>query len=409
MRTSLLLAAIWLAISTTGPPAPTLAQAGGPDSALDRALDDLDSGRVFEAVEGLTEIVREDPTASAAYFYLSIIYTDMGQLEMARDFLERALDLDPDEGKFHYQLGIILHRDDDRVAARSALQAAVDLGMGSDEAAAWREIGDVHVLLLERESAFKAYQRAVELQPENARNRLALGQFYLDRNESEAALTHLGAAVELDPALEGAHATLGVALRRSGDTDAAIRTLGRGIEINPADQKSRYALAQTLMASGHENEARNLIDAYRQLEARIRGANTALDEGTRHFEDGNLAEARRLFEDAVVLAPNYSAAHQTLGEVLLAGGELEEAVTALEQAVRLNPLNAGAYFSLGAARYRTGEFEEALEVTRRAIVLDLGDARYPRQLGEILLRLRRDAEARTAFENAVRLEPDPVN
>jgi tetratricopeptide (TPR) repeat protein len=238
MRTSLLIAAIWLA------PTLALAQAGG----LDSALDDLDSGRVFEAVEGLTEIVRDDATASAANFYLSIIYTDIGQLEMARDFLVRALDIDPDESKFHYQLGSILNRTGDRVAAQSAFQNAVDLGMGGDEAAPWREIGDVLVLLVEREAALEAYQSAVELQPENARNRLALGGSYLDRNELEAALTHLRRAVELDRILNGAHATLGLALRRGGYTDDAIEILRRGIETNSADQKFRYALAQSLMA-----------------------------------------------------------------------------------------------------------------------------------------------------------------
>jgi Tfp pilus assembly protein PilF len=57
------------------------------------------------------------------------------------------------------------------------------------------------------------------------------------------------------------------------------------------------------------------MDAYSLLETRIREANTALDEGTQHFEDGNLTEARRLLEDAIVRAP-----HQTLGAVFLAGG-----------------------------------------------------------------------------------------
>jgi tetratricopeptide (TPR) repeat protein len=372
-------------------------------------LNALGSGRVFEAVEGLTRIVRDDPTASAAYFYLSVIYTGTGQLEMARDLVERALDTDPDEGKFHYQLGIILNRSDDRVAARASLKQAIDLGMDGDEAAAWRELGDVHALLLERDAAFQAFQRAVELGPEDARNRLALGQFYLDRNEAGEALAHLGAAVELDPTLDGAHAALGVALGRSGYTDAAIRTFGRGIEINSADQKSLYSLAQTLMANGQDIEARDVMETYSQLETRISSANRAIDGGTQYFEDGDLTEARLLLDEAVVLAPNYSAAHQTLGEVILAAGEPEGAVTVLEQAVVLNPLSAGAYFSLGAAHHQTGQFEEALEVTRKAILLDDRDARYQRQLGEILIRLSREVEAQRAFENASRLELGQVD
>ena len=254
MRTSLVLTAIWLVTGTASPA--TAAQADGADAPLARALTDLNSGRVYEAVDGLTAIVEADPSAGTAHFYLSVIHTEAGQLDTARAFIERALDGHPEEGKFHYQLGVVLHRGDDRVAARSALRDALDLGMDGDEAAAWRELGDVHVLLLERDAAREAYRKAVELEPGNARNRLAMGQFLLDQHESEAALEHLRAAVDLDPGLDGTHAGLGMALGRAGDTDAAIKTLRRGVEIDPADQTSRYALAQSLMAAGRTNEAR---------------------------------------------------------------------------------------------------------------------------------------------------------
>ncbi len=390
MRASLLFAAFGLVTGTAQPS--TAAQTGGGDRPLVRALDDLNSGRVFEAVEGLTGMVQADPAASNAYFYLSVIHTEAGQLDMARGFIERALDGQPEEGKFHYQLGVILHRSDDRVAARSALRNALELGMDGDEAAAMRELGDVHVLLLEHGAALEAYRNAVELEPGDARNRLALGQYYLDQHESEAALEHLRAAAELDPNLDGALAGLGVALRRMGDIEAAIETLRGGVDINPADQTSRYALAQSLAAAGRIVEARNQEEAYRQLETRISASNAALDAGARRFEAGDLAEARRLFEEAVALAPNYSAGHRDLGRVLLADGEPESARAALERAVLLNPLNADAYYNLGTALRRVGRMGAAFEAARRATVLDGGNARYRRQLVEI----RREMEPEPA-------------
>jgi tetratricopeptide (TPR) repeat protein len=64
---------------------------------------------------------------------------------------------------------------------------------------------------------------------------------------------------------------------------------------------------------------------------------------------GRLAEAGKLYEQALTVKPAYAEAHNNLGVILQAEQKLDEAITHFREAVRLNPSYALAKENLAAA------------------------------------------------------------
>ncbi len=380
------------------------AQMGQREGSLADALADLNGGRVLEAIDGLKRIARTQTESGVTFFYLSRIYTEMGELEVAERYLDRAIAANPAQGAYYFQSGVIRQHEKKWREALALFERALNLGIGADEAAVWRNIANVRARLFERDSALAAYETSLRLRPGDARTRLALGQFLLERNDLQGAVEQLRVAVENEPKLPGALASLGRAYGRLGDTSSAAAILRRAGELDPTDQESRYSLGQLLLATVDEEEGSRELATYRQIADKVSQADRNFDAATALLAAGKLAEAQKLLEQVAALAPNYSPALGALGNVLLERGRPREAVDSFRRAAALNPLSASIHFGFGTALFRTNNLTEALEETRRAIVLDDQNPHYHRQMGEIYLKSGRTAEGRDEQRVADELE-----
>src|SRR5436190_1597872 len=175
------------------------AQMSSRDSSVSAALAQLDKGDVLESIQQLKQIIRTDPTDASAYFYLSTLYTQMGEYAFAERYVRRAIEINPKQGENYHQFGLIRYRQKQWQAALGLFKQALENGTGKNEAAVWKSIGDVELELFDRDAALQAYSQALRIQPKDAQTRLALGRFYLERGEPDRAVEHLLAALEIDP------------------------------------------------------------------------------------------------------------------------------------------------------------------------------------------------------------------
>ena len=370
------------------------------------ALDELNRGNVFEAIQKLKLALRENPPPQA-YFYLSGIYTEMGRYDTAYRYLSSAVEANPAQAAYYHQLGLIRRYEGCRLEAMAAFTHALKLGMKTEEATLWRHVGDIYLDLLETEKAVEAFRNNLRLRPNDAETHLALGRIYLDRNDTATALAELRAAFDVAPALAGLHAAMGRAYRATGDSESAIAILTKGIERDPSDQETRYLLGQTLLAAGREREGRSALRDYQQLQERITQTNSLLETGVERAQAGDLAGAEKALREAVKLAPRYAPVLQTLGTVLLNRGSAQPALEMFKQSLAVNPLNSETYLNMGAAHLRLGNLNDALQVTQKAIVIDDEDARHYTQLGQIYSRMSRSDESRAALDKAAALKSTP--
>ena len=115
----------------------------------------------------------------------------------------------------------------------------------------------------------------------------------------------------------------------------------------------------------------------------------------RHWRDGVA-----LFEHAVAVTENNSAAHATLGLALMDKGKLGEAVAQYEAALQISPDYSLAHNNLGIALARLARFDEAIAHYQAALQLEPRDAEAHFNLANALNPGYVDAYAvQTALQN----------
>lgn len=121
---------------------------------------------------------------------------------------------------------------------------------------------------------------------------------------------------------------------------------------------------------------------------------------------GNKAEARTLFEQAIALQPDGFLYHSNLGNLLYELGDYAAAAQALRACLAVNPDFAPAHMDLGGALVNLQQYEAAVDSYRTSLRLNPDSAVCHLNLGRALRLLERWDEAEAEFRAGLALEPD---
>jgi adenylate cyclase len=166
-------------------------------------------------------------------------------------------------------------------------------------------------------------------------------------------------------------------------------------------------LQLTLREQGYlVRKTTNNLEAY---DTYLRG----LEAWNRYTKETN-AQARRLFEQAIELDPQYAEAYAWLSRTLstewiMAWNQdpqaLERALGVAQQTVALDDSLPRAHEALAIAYAYKKQHEQAITAAKRAIALAPNDAEGYANLGQILLFAGRPEEVISLVEKAMRLNP----
>lgn len=161
---------------------------------LSAALSEL--GRHDESIAQLEEAQRLEPKNAALHTDLGLAYARGGRAEDAAEQFRAALDLSRPEEEAHwlalYNLAVYHGESDRPEQAIPYLERALDAAPTYFDA--WRYLGVIEQRLEHHGRAIKAYRKALEIQPDDARTVFYLGEAYVatgDRAAAEAQLQHL--------------------------------------------------------------------------------------------------------------------------------------------------------------------------------------------------------------------------
>ena len=133
----------------------------------------------------------------------------------------------------------------------------------------------------------------------------------------------------------------------------------------------------------------------------------SLEGFTMDSHDPGRDEVIRYLTAAVMLRPDYAAAHYQLGSALRNDGRLDEAITEYRMELKIEPGNAGAHTDIGDALARNeDQLDKAITEYRDALKIQPHDARTHTQLGTALAHQQHWDEAITEFRNALLIQPD---
>ena len=264
----------------------------------------------------------------------------------AKAIFEQILDKNKNDAEAHYRLGLVFlnrgFKDRDVDEAVDQLEKAVDLNPNNADyqfryGAALGEKAQNAGMIKQAFLAPKiknAFKRSVELNPQNARARIALAQFYL-----------------MAPSIMG------------GDDAEGWKQLDEAIKLDEIQGRTAKAsfLAREKKNDEADKEYKILVNKYpKDWHVWKNYGNLCL-----HYD--RCDEAIKHFQKYVVLRSDTADSYQSLAEALLKKGENDQAITQLRKSLSLNNDFVPAIVSLGDAFQAKGNKNEAKEAYQRAI------------------------------------------
>ena len=124
------------------------------------------------------------------------------------------------------------------------------------------------------------------------------------------------------------------------------------------------------------------------------------------FERGDLAAAKRDYEQVLVLAPDNAAASINLGLLAYRQHRMDDAESILRKVVRANPEAGLAWLILGIVYYEGDKLDAALAALAQAAWLEPKDPRVHHYLGVTIGRKGWYSGAEDEMRKAIELQPD---
>ena len=200
-----------------------------------------------------------------------------------------------------------------------------------------------------------------------------LANLNLVANRKEEALKAAHRAVETSPESPSAHLNLSLVRQSYFDLPAATRSVKTALSLDPGFVP---ALVQ-----------------YSQL----------------FYGTGNSAEAQKVIEQALEVAPEEAAVRSALGFVLLGQGRTDAATLEFERAIQIDSGLANPRLGMGIALMRKGQFPDAVAEILVATTLEPRLSIYHSYLGKAFYEERKFEQAFSALEAATDLDPlDPT-
>ena len=341
-----------------------------------------------------------DPLESAeAQYLLGTVYAELGQVDLARHYLENALQLTPDNGPSLLQLGLLAANQERAEEALTYFERAVEL-MPEDGRAHFR-LGEARQYLREMSAAEEALRTSTRLDPELPETRLQLGMLYLETSRNDAALTELTRAATLAPDNAKIRHQLGRAAMEVGDESKAQQEFEAALQLDSFFSETYLALGNLLVRQGQSERGRVLLTRFRDLqrdEAAIATMFARLSESPsdtlaqrdllsylldrdRHEQALNtvvswiaadLSPCNNLsgvYKAALPLSDNPSAVLLGLGQLLLECSNPTDAITYLEQARSSDPASIELLLALARAYDQVGQSETATRLRTEAQAL----------------------------------------
>jgi tetratricopeptide (TPR) repeat protein len=179
----------------------------------------------------------------------------------------------------------------------------------------------------------------------------------------------------------------------------------------PKAKTDSTAAARQMVEQGVALRRRGLVDeAARIYEAALMLAPDMPEAhhnlGIARRAQGRLEDAARCWERAVSLRPEFAAARNNLGSALLELGRPAEAIVQHRRVLLDNPRSLPGLINLGNALRQSGEPEQAEATYRHALAVAPDDPMALGNLGLALQDLGRLDEAEAAFRRAIAVRPD---
>lgn len=131
-----------------------------------------------------------------------------------------------------------------------------------------------------------------------------------------------------------------------------------------------------------------------------------IEKALKFHQQGNLHEAKKVYEEILKLNPDVAEAHHNLGILFKSLNKLDEAEKSFARSILLNPDVAISHYQMGNTKYKLKKFEESEFCYEKAISLNSNFLEAYINLGRSQRELRKFEEAEKNLRIAKKINPE---
>ncbi len=261
---------------------------------------------------------------------------------------------------------------------------------------AYYQLGDV-------DSAIRALDLAVQINPMLCESRVSLGNLYVRKNMPQEAVRQLRAALEIKPDNAMAHCDLGTAYLQQDFPDMAIRQYRASLDLDPNLVVAHAKLAGVYSQQQHYGLAQQQLNLALALEPNNALLHAQL--GEIQADSGQTQQAIDTFNKTLAMDYTLTEVWVRLGLCYKDLGNFSAEVSAYTQALTVDPHSFNAHANLAMAYFNHQQYESALPHLRQAIKGNDHQAILYYCLAVSYQKTNQPDEALTAFYQALQLDP----
>jgi tetratricopeptide (TPR) repeat protein len=254
-------------------------------------------------------------------------------------------------------------------------------------------LGILHEYAGEEEKGINAFERALELDPNNVRARLSLGIAYAMGGEYDRALEEYRRAKAVDPEIENPHQRLGRDYYLEGMTDEAAAEFAVAVSEEPDEPGAWFYLMDCHQRRGRVDQA---LDCYAEIKQRFGGDPETTSGYFEYFQMH--AEAIAALEEMCRRNPEDPDVRYRLSSQYHAVGRLADAVATARDAADRDPRGNNALDLLGRLQFEAGDYAGAAATARKALEIDANSQGASKTLADALVYLGQGEQAQRVID-----------
>ncbi|WP_228059876.1 CHAT domain-containing protein [Plectonema radiosum] len=277
------------------------------------------------------QVVEDDSAAQAAeaWFYQGLSQARAGNLELAIELYEKAVQTKPDVHEYWFNRGLTLFH------------------------------------LGQLEDAIASYDQAIEIKNDFYKGWYNRGRALGELGFFEEAIVSFNTAIQIKPNYQEAWSSNGLALLKLGRVDQAIFSYDKSLELEPLDPENWYYRGVALSNNARYEDA---IDSYNkalELEPYLHDA--WVDKGVAESQLGQWNQAIASWDEALKIRPDFYLTWFNRAVALDNLGSREEAVTSYDKALEIEPNFHLAWYNRAVALFYIEQYEQAILCYDRAL------------------------------------------
>lgn len=267
------------------------------------------------------------------------------------------------------------------------------------------DLGQVYLELDNVEQAEKQFQKALEYDYKNLRALKGLGSLLQEKGDSPSAMYYYLRYLELEPRDSLVLHNIGAIFHNMGNYDQALEYYARALKEDPDDLLILKNQALSLIANRRPSEAKEILLHAATLDSK----DDSIDRMLASIFEGenNDEKALEYYRSAISKDPDDPETHLQLAFLYTAREDPREAATHADQAAKLFVEGSDfdgaalAYWQLGWVYYQMKEFEKSLTASTQSLRFNPSQGAVYFNIGLVLLHLGRETEARKRYEDGI--------